>query len=128
MNAYIDSDVLIWFLRGKKEALVFFNKIAKQSQYELWIGAVQRVEIAFFMRREEEEQTTNFLSRFKTSIIDEFTVDKASEIYRKWNPSNGVDINDSILAATAIINKGIIFTLNTKHYPMEDVIVEKAWE
>jgi predicted nucleic acid-binding protein len=39
----------------------------------------------------------------------------------------GTDVNDAILAATAIQNGGCIYTLNTRHYPMQEVTVKRAW-
>jgi predicted nucleic acid-binding protein len=38
-----------------------------------------------------------------------------------------VDVNDAILAATAMKTGGKIFCLNRKHYPMHDIPVDKAW-
>jgi hypothetical protein len=38
-----------------------------------------------------------------------------------------VDINDAIMAATAVQTGGRIFCLNRKHYPMPDLLVKKAW-
>lgn len=40
---------------------------------------------------------------------------------------HGVDVNDMLLAGTAATTGGRIVTLNVKHYPMDDVTVEKAW-
>ena len=127
MRAYIDSDILIWHLRGKKQALSFLQKIAAVADYELWIGALQRAEIVFFMRPGEEELTRLFLSQFKTAAIDQKIVDNAGELYRKWHPSHGIDINDAFLAATVKNTGGQIFTLNSRHYPMPEIIVQKAW-
>jgi predicted nucleic acid-binding protein len=42
-------------------------------------------------------------------------------------PSHGIDINDAILASTAMHYSGKIFTLNKKHYPMPNILVGKAW-
>ena len=68
-----------------------------------------------------------FLSQFSTAPVDQRIIDKAGELYRHWNPHCGTDVNDAILAATAIKFNGIIYTLNTKHYPMSDVAVKRAW-
>lgn len=68
-----------------------------------------------------------FLSQFKTASVDHTIVDKAGEIYRHRNPRVGTDVNDAILAAIAIQAGGKIYTLNTRHYPMPEVVVQRAW-
>ena len=90
-------------------------------------GALQRAEVVFFMRLDEEAATRLFLSRFKTESVTQTIVDLGAEFYRRWNPSRGIDVNDAILAATAAATGGKIYTLNVKHYPMPDVAVIKAW-
>ena len=127
MRVYLDSDVLIWHLRGDKKALNFLQGLQKNFEYEMWIGALQRAEIVFFMKPDEEKNTLLLLSQFKTASIDQTCVDLAGKLYRKWNPSHGLDINDAILAALAMQTGGKIFCLNKKHYPMTEVIVEKPW-
>jgi len=127
MKAYIDSDILIWHLRGERKALDFLKKLRDIDQYELWIGAMQRAEVVFFMRNGEEEATELFLSQFKTAAIDQSIVDIAASLYRKWNPAHGIDVNDALLAAIAMKTGGRIYCLNKKHYPMPDILVQKAW-
>lgn len=127
MRAYIDSDILIWHLRGNKKALNFFGKLNQNLQYKFWIGAMQRAEIVFFMRDTEKNNTLRFLSYFKTSPVSEKIIDKAGELYQKWNSSHGIDINDAILAATVQETGGIIFCQNVKHYPMPDILVQRGW-
>jgi len=127
MRAYIDSDILIWHLRGNNKALRFLTKTNQNNQYELWTGAMQRAEIVFFMRGEEKSSTLGLLSHFKTSPVTEKIIDKAAEIFRVWNPSHGIDANDAILAATVQETGGIIFSQKTKHYPMPDILVQRAW-
>lgn len=127
MKAFIDTDVLIWHLRGEHKAKRFLKKIRDVEKYELWIGAMQRAEVLFFMRPQEEKETLLFLSLFKTASVDQNIVDQAGTYYRKWNPKNGMDVNDAILAATVLKNGGKIYTLNIKHYSMLDIVVQKAW-
>jgi predicted nucleic acid-binding protein len=127
MRAYVDSDVLIWHLRGERKALRFLQRLRDSEENELWTGAMQRAEIVFFMKPEEETATLLFLSQFKTASIDQRIVDAAATLYRRWQPSHGLDINDAILAATIMQTGGQIFCLNTKHYPMPGLLVKKAW-
>lgn len=128
MKAFIDSDVLIWHLRGERKALNLLVKLRDQERFELWTGALQRAEVVFFMRPVEEDATYLFLSQFQTASVDQVIIDKAGEFYRQWNPRAGTDINDAILAATVFQTGGKIYTLNTKHYPMPELHVQRAWK
>lgn len=127
MRAFIDSDILIWHLRGKREARDFFRRMRNEQGYELWTGAMQRAEVVFFMKEDEEKQTLQFLSQFKTEPVDRHLVDAAGELYGTWHSNCGIDVNDALLAASARRSGGMIFSLNTKHYPMDDVPVTRAW-
>ena len=126
MKTFVDSDVLIWHLRGERKAHALLREL-RGAGAELWTGALQRAEVVFFMRPAEEESTRLFLSLFQTAPVDQRIVDLAGALFRKWNPSHGLDIHDALLAATAMETGGRIVTLNLKHYPMPDVAVRKAW-
>ena len=128
MKAYIDSDVLIWHLRGERKALYLLKRLRDKEQFDLWIGAMQRAEVVFFMRPVEEPATLLFLAQFQTAPVDQQIIDKAGEFYRKWNSRSGTDVNDAILAATVLQTGGKIYTLNSKHYPMPEVAVQRAWK
>jgi len=127
MRAYADADVLIWHLLGNREALRLLRQPGVETGHELWIGAMQRAEVIFFMRPEEEEQTMLFLSQFKTAPVTQEIMDDAGKLHRQWHPSHGLDISDAILAATALQTGGQVFCLNVKHYPMPGFPVKKAW-
>jgi PIN domain len=75
----------------------------------------------------EEEQTMALLSRIRTAPVDQSIIDEAGRLFRKWNPSHGIDPIDAILAATALTKGGQIHTLNLNRYPMKGVAVVKAW-
>jgi len=127
MRAFIDSDILIWHLRGEKKARNFLRRLRDKGGYDLWTGVMQRAEVVFFMREDEEERTLQLLSQFKTEPIDQSLIDEAGALFRKWNPGHGIDVNDAILAASAKRAGGMIFSLNKKHYPMHDILIKQAW-
>jgi predicted nucleic acid-binding protein len=127
MRAYIDSDILIWHLRRERKALEFFRNMRKDPQNILCLGALQRAEIVFFMKPHERTDTLLLLSLFETASIDAGIVDLGGELYRELHPAHGIDIADALLAATVLKTGGKIYTLNTKHFPMRDLIIERAW-
>lgn len=127
MRAYVDSDILIWHLRGEPKAASLLRRLSADPAAELWTGALQRAEIVFFMRPEEEPATLSFLSRFKTEPVTREIVDGAGAFYRRWHRSHGIDVNDAILAATVAVTGGKIYSQNVRHYPMPDIAILKGW-
>lgn len=127
MRAYVDSDILIWHLRGEARAARLLRTLSAEPGSQLWVGALQRAEVVFFMKPEEDAPTRAFLSRFKTEPVTQAIVDDAAALYRRWHPSHGIDVNDAILAATVATTGGKIVTQNVKHYPMPDIAVVKGW-
>ncbi len=127
MRAYVDSDVLVWHLRGDPRGPRFLKRFSNGVREELWIGAAQRTEILFFARPSEITATLELLSHFKTQPVTEEIVDFGAALYRQWHASHNSDVNDCLLAATALVTGGKIYTLNAKHYPMPDLAVTRAW-
>ncbi len=127
MRVYIDSDILIWHLRGERRAATLLRRLARERDTELWTGAMQRAEVVFFMRSHEEAATVSFLSRFHTQPVTQAIVDRAGAVYRQWHPSHGIGVNDALLAAAAETTGGKVITQNVKHYPMPDIVVQKGW-
>jgi hypothetical protein len=75
MRAYVDSDILIWHLRGERKAAVLFQTLAQEKGTELWTGALQCAEVVFFMRPGEVSASMSLLSRFKTAPVMQELVD-----------------------------------------------------
>ena len=127
MRAYVDADVLIWHLRGEEPARGFLAGLRADPAYELWMGALQRAEVLFFTRSGEESATLQLFSQFKTAPVSQEVVDAAAKIYRRWNPSHGMGVADAMLAATVRLTGGKLYSLNTRHFPLDDIVVERAW-
>jgi predicted nucleic acid-binding protein len=127
VRIYVDSDVLLWHLRGEKRAAALLRSLARTPGLELWTGAMQRAEIVFFMRPEEEDATRSVLAHVKTQPVTQPIVDLAGSMYRQWRPSHEIDVNDALLAASAATTGGRIVTQNVKHFPMPEVTAERGW-
>ena len=127
MRAYVDSDVLILHLRGDPRARDLLRSLRSDPSCELYMGALQRAEIVFFARDAELTDTLLLLSLFETVPIDAAVVDMGGVVYRSWHASHGTDVADALLAASAMKTGGRIYTLNRKHFPMPDLVVEQAW-
>ncbi len=68
-RAYVDTDILIAYLREERPAQEFLRRQSSKGT-ELWTGAMQRAEVLFFMRPGEEPDTLYFMSKFKTASIN----------------------------------------------------------
>jgi len=127
MRVYLDSDVLIWHLRGHTKARTLLKSLRADPGRQLCLGALQRAEIVFFARPAELPHTMLLISLFETIPVDAGIVDLGGELFRSWHPSHGIDVADALLAATVMKTGGKITTLNRKHFPMPDLVVEQAW-
>ena len=78
MRAYVDSEIMIRHLRGKRKALKFLRQLSENPAYELWTGVLNRSEILSSMHVGEEDNTLLFLSHFKTALIDQQIADMSA--------------------------------------------------
>lgn len=127
MKVFVDSDVLIWHLRGDTRALDLLRTLHDTTGNELWTGAMQRAEVLFYARPNEEAATRRLLDQFKTAPIDRAVVDAAATLFQRWHASHGVDEHDALLAATVLKAGARLVTQNVKHFPMEGLAVERGW-
>lgn len=127
MRYYIDSNIVIWHLRGDARATKFLAALDREDDREFWMGALQRSEMIFYLRNHEINSSHAVMSRFRTQAVTEEIIDKAARIFREWHPSHGLDEHDAIQAATVITTGGVLYTLNTKHFPMPGLVVKKPW-
>jgi predicted nucleic acid-binding protein len=128
VKVFVDSDVLIWHLRGEPRARDLLKRLRDQEGLELWTGALQRAEVLFFARPREEPATRLLLDQLETAAVDRAVVDAADPLFKRWHASHGLDEPDALLAAMVMRAGGRLVTLNKKHFPMPEIEVQKAWE
>lgn len=117
----LDTDLLIDFLRGHRQAVTFMEEETRP----MGVSALTIAELHAGVRDgEERDQLTELLSIFSQIPVDPETAGEGGLFRRDFGPSHGTGFIDAILAATALKHGLRLVTLNNKHYPMlPDVIV-----
>ncbi len=117
----LDSDVIIWCLRGQKESVDFVRSIAEESLPACSSLSVLEVELG--MKSGEEEATRSFLDSLRVVGVSKSTARKAADYIRTYQrKGRAIDFVDAAIAATCVEEGLILVTYNLKHYPMSDFV------
>ena len=109
----VDTDVMIWYLRGNEKARELLHSI------DFCISAVTYMELLQGMRNKEE------LKRFQKMIntwnikvvyIDEEISAKALFYMEEYFLSHSMELADSLIGATCTRHGLTLITANDKHY------------
>jgi predicted nucleic acid-binding protein len=116
----LDSDVLIDYLRGLSAARNYFKSVDAAA-----ISAVSVTELVSGARNEDEEAAMNALfSTMHVVGVDESIAREAGRLRRQFLRSHNVETADALIAATSILHRLQLVTLNRRHYPMlADILV-----
>lgn len=110
----IDTDVLIWYMRGNQKA---FELIENMSSFHL--SVVTYMELVQGMRNKNELNELRKALRLwnaKILYVTEEISSKAMFFMEKHYLSHSLTIADSLIAATSITSALPLFTGNDKHY------------
>lgn len=111
----LDTDVLIDFLRGYGEAVVY---VRRQSD-RIILSAIVVAELYAGVKGAEETTRLDDLASLFPVIPVTREIAKVGGLYKRdYGASHGVGIADGILAATAESQGADFITLNVKHFPM----------
>ncbi len=110
-----DTDVLIDFLRGHRQAVEFVYKNSSQ----IILSSIVVAELYAGVRGEKELVVLdNFISLFETVPVNGEIAKMGGLYKRDFGKSHGVGLADAIIAATCETINAQLKTLNIKHYPM----------
>ncbi len=110
----IDSDVLIWHLRGNEKARYTIHKNIPFS-----ISVVTYIELIQGMRDKKEMNVlTKQLANWDVDIIQiNQDISARAMIYvEQYHHSSSMELADALIAATCVSNSEILITGNEKHY------------
>jgi predicted nucleic acid-binding protein len=109
MIACIDSDVLIDYFDGIRASA------EELGRYDtLLLSRISWMEVLVGARTEElSEMRENFLRQFRIIELDAIIARRAISLRQKHR----LRLPDAIVWASALINRAILVTRNTKHFP-----------
>lgn len=117
-NVLLDTDILINFLRGNVQAREVISSFLDASV--LHCSVITIAEIHAGMREHEREKTIELLE----SLIPVDITPKIAEVaghYKRAIKSQQLELDDCLIAASAIAKRALLVTGNGKHYPMRDI-------
>jgi|SRR3989338_5690351 len=116
----LDTDVLIWILRGKKEIVEKVSSLKDESA--LCISVISIAEIYKNIFPSELTVTEDFLFQHIIFEVDEKIAKTAGLYWQQFTKQlKNLSLTDCLIAATANVNNAILVSLNTKHFPMKDI-------
>ena len=118
----LDSDVAIEILRQRDENIQSrWNEVAASDALLLY-SPVSAAEIWHGTRGPERESLRAWFAVMTCVPVDAAIGMKAGEYLRQFHRSHGLELGDSLIAATAAIHEVHLWTRNRKHYPMRDIL------
>ena len=120
MKILLDTDVMIQCLRGVRRESERIKKMLKNSD-EILFTPISSAEIYAGVRIGEEKIVAEFFDILKLIEIGRATGEKAGEYLGMYGKSHNLEIADALIAAATFITRAKLYTLNKKHYPMNDV-------
>ena len=119
----IDTDVIIWYMRGNSKA-----KAAVEKLNNFFISVVTYMELVQGMRNKRELILLRSALRkwnVKILFINEDISAKSMFLVEQHYLSSSLVLADALIAATAVANGLKLLTGNTKHYKIiKDLDVE----
>jgi predicted nucleic acid-binding protein len=110
----IDTDVLIWYLRGNKNAKKVIN-----ANVPFKISVINYMELLRGLRDKKEYRTLQkYIKNRSIEIIqiNESISSKAMFYVEDYCLSHSMELGDAIIVATALEYNEVLLTANEKHY------------
>ena len=116
----LDTDVLVDFLRGHAPAVQWMRDRRERPL----VSVISIAELRAGMRPGEEAALESLFAALIVIPVDESTARHAGDLRRKFGPSHGTGLADALIAASSIMNDVRLVSLNAKHYPMIESLVQ----
>ena len=113
----LDSDVIIWHLRGRKEVTETLRDL---QRFDLpACSALSVLEVQLGVKKGEEDKTDHFLRSLRIIDVNRGVANMAAKLIREHR-AKGVtfDLPDAVIAGSCILYDLLLVTYNTKHYPI----------
>lgn len=112
----IDSDVIIWFLRGKPEIVEKLSILFDSSH--LFVSVITITEIFAGAKKSELKIIDDLFTSLGIIEINTKIAKLAGLFINEYRKNSMVETADALIASSAKINNLMFWTFNKKHYPM----------
>ena len=124
MSILVDTDVLIWHLRGYPQATKRLNQLPA-----LILSSVSYFELLQGMRNKVELQALKKMLALRSAQLLPVTptiTERAGALLEALTLSHGLGMGDALIAATALEHGHSVLTANLKHFgAVENLSVEE---
>lgn len=115
----VDTDILIDYMRGYPEAVAFLDALGSRAA----ISVLSAAELYVGVREAELRQLRKLFNTLGHYIVSRAIAIRGGLLRRQYLKSHGLELVDTLIAATAQEHRVQMATLNAKHFPMLEVIV-----
>lgn len=116
----VDTNILIWIIRGKKEYIDWFDDL--EGNVTLFISSITIAEIFKNVFPQELVRTEKILSQFQVLSVTASLAKQGGLYWQQYNKKyKNLHILDCLIAATTKEHNLTLVTLNTRHFPMSDI-------
>ncbi len=118
----LDSDVLIWHLRGNEAVVAHVESLS--TRCSMLVPVIARAEVLAGMRPGEERATLRLLDSLETVPVCAAVADRAAAAMREMR-SRGITLHlpDALIGAAATERGAELHTCNPRHYPLHQIEV-----
>jgi len=121
-NFLLDSDVLIWLLRGRTETVDLVERLQRENPAALACSVLSILEIWTGVRPGEERKTQALLEPLRVVPVDTSIARRAAFLLslrkRQRDPREWID---AVIAATCLELRLTLVTYNLRDYPYRDI-------
>ncbi|MBI2442745.1 MAG: type II toxin-antitoxin system VapC family toxin [Candidatus Levybacteria bacterium] len=118
----LDTDVVIWVLRGKKDIVEKVSSLKTESELALSVITIAEVYQNIFPS--ELTETEDYLQQHVLFDVDAKIAKIAGLYWQQYAKRlKNLSLTDCLIAGTVSVNNLTLVSLNTKHFPMSDIKV-----
>lgn len=111
----IDTDILIDFGLDNEDAVKSMSML--EENFELSISVITAMELYSGCRSKRDiRKVEELIADLRIQFVSKSISERAYELMKKFRSSHGVEINDMLIAATAIETEAKMVSKNQKHY------------
>lgn len=111
----IDTDILIDFGLDKEDAVESMSML--EENFELTISVITAMELYLGCRSKRDiKKVEGLIADLRIQFVSKSISEQAYGLMKKFRSSHGVEINDMLIAATAIETDAKMISKNQKHY------------